>query len=267
MLERFTISSRHSLARDVTVYLPDARSHASGPLPLLILHDGQNLFDPARAHIPGRHWRVAETADVLIAGGQIPPLVIAGVDHAGPARITDFTPTPGDRADAGEAARYGRFLLDDLVPFLARAYGTRTDAEGVALGGSSLGGLATLAIARQFPGRVGRLLVMSPSVWWDDRVILRRLRRVGFLPRPRVWLDIGRREGARTVTDTRALRDILVYQTSALRYVEDPHGDHSEDAWARRLPAALEWLYSGPQVLGCSGPRLPHVMRAGSGGE
>ena len=57
-----------------------------------------------------------------------------------------------------------------------------------------LGGLVTLAIARQFPGRFGRLLVMSPSVWWDDRVILKRLRRVGFHPRPRVWLDIGRRD-------------------------------------------------------------------------
>ena len=115
---------------------------------------------------------------------------------------------------------------------------------GVAIGGSSLGGLATLAIARQFPGRVSRLLVMSPSVWWDDRVILHRLRRSGFQVRPRVWLDIGRREGAITVTDTRDLRDALIYQTTALKYTEDPMGDHTEDAWARRLPAALEWLYS-----------------------
>jgi enterochelin esterase-like enzyme len=111
------------------------------------------------------------------------------------------------------------------------------------MGGSSLGGLATLMIARQFPGRLGRLLVMSPSVWWDDRVVLKRLRRVGFQPRPRVWLDIGRREGAKALADARALRSALVWQTSALRYVEDPEGDHSERAWARRLPEALQWLY------------------------
>jgi enterochelin esterase-like enzyme len=133
--------------------------------------------------------------------------------------------------------------MDDLVPYLARAYGVRTDADGIAMGGSSLGGLVTPAIARQFPGRIGRLLVMSPSVWWDGRVILRRLGRVGLDPRPRVWLDIGRREGARVVTDARALRDVLVWQTSALKYVEDPGGKHSEADWARRLPEALAWLY------------------------
>ena len=227
----------------MTVYVPDAIRPACG-WPLLLLHDGQNLFDPERAHIPGRHWRVAETADALMADGRMPPVLIVGVDHGGDDRLAEFTPTRGERPDAGGSAFYGRFLLDELAPFLARAYGARLDAAGVAIGGSSLGGLVTLAIARQFPGRVSRLLVMSPSVWWDDRVILRRLRRVGFQVRPRVWLDIGRREGARTVTDTRALRDVLIYQTSALRYTEDPQGDHSEDAWARRLPAALEWLYA-----------------------
>jgi hypothetical protein len=62
-------------------------------------------------------------------------------------------------------------------------------------------------------------------------------------PRPRVWLDIGRREGARTIADTRALRDVLIWQTSALRYYEDPAGRHTEADWARRLPEALVWLY------------------------
>jgi hypothetical protein len=45
------------------------------------------------------------------------------------------------------------------------------------------------------------------------------------------------------VADARALRDVLVWQTSAMRYTEDAEGDHSERAWARRLPAALEWLW------------------------
>ncbi len=243
-IERFTISTARLAPREVTVYVPDSTDRGREPLPLLILLDGQNLFDPDRAHIRGQHWRVAEAADALIAAGRIPPLVIAGVDHAGERRIAEFTPTPGDHPGTGDVRDYGRLLLDDLVPYLRRAYGVRVNAEGLALGGSSLGGLATLAIARQFPGRISRLLVMSPSVWWDYRVILRRLRRVGFVPRPRVWLDIGRSEGARAITDTRALRDVLIWQTSALHYTEVPEGDHSERAWAARLPQALEWLYA-----------------------
>jgi enterochelin esterase-like enzyme len=246
-LEHFTIASPRSPARIVTVYLPDGR--APDGAPLLVLHDGQNLFEPERAHVPGQHWRVAETADALIAASRLPPLVIAGIDHAGEGRGREMTPTMGDRPGMGGGAAYGRFVMEDLVPFLARTYGVRTDAAGLALGGSSLGGLATLAIACQYPGRFGRLLVMSPSVWWDNRVILRRLRRTGLRPPPRVWIDIGRREGARTITDTRALRDALIWQTSALRYFEDPDGQHSEADWARRLPQALEWLYSSASPL------------------
>jgi enterochelin esterase-like enzyme len=87
------------------------------------------------------------------------------------------------QAPAG-AGIYGRFVMGEVVPYLAREFGVRTDRDGIAMGGASLGGLVTLAIARQFPGRIGRLLVMSPSVWWDKRVILRRLQRVGLAGRP-----------------------------------------------------------------------------------
>lgn len=230
--------------RQVTVFVPE-NSQKHAPLPLLLLHDGQNLFDPDRAYVQGQHWGVAETAGELIDAGQLAPLVIAGVDHAGDGRAFEMTPTRGNQPTGGGVALYGRFLMDDVVPELAKQFGVRTDAAGVAMGGSSLGGLATLSIALQFPGRMSRLLLMSPSVWWDDRVILRRLRRTRLQPRPRVWLDIGRREGGRTVSDTRALRDALVPQTTALHYFEDPRGQHTEGDWARRLGGALTWLYQG----------------------
>jgi len=242
-LRRVTIPDSYAPERQITVYLPAAHDPAI-PSPLLIMHDGQNLFEPDRAHVRGQHWQVAETADALIAAGTIPPIVIAGIDHAGEERGREMTPTPGDHAGAGGAGIYGRFVMGEVVPHLAREFGVRTDRDGIAMGGASLGGLVTLAIARQFPGRLGRLLLMSPSVWWDNRVILRRLQRVALGGRPRVWLDIGRREGAQTVTDTRLLRNVLISQTSALKYVEDPEGRHSEADWARRLPDALAWLYA-----------------------
>lgn len=236
------MASPGSTGREITIFAPE-NADKGAPLPLLLLHDGQNLFDPDRAFARGQHWRVAETASELIAAGRLPPIVIAGVDHSGDGRIFDMTPTLGTKPSGGGVALYGRFLMDDVVPKLAKEFNVRTDADGLSMGGSSLGGLATLSIALQFPGRIGRLLLMSPSVWWDDRVILRRLRRNRLRPRPRVWLDIGRREGGRTVSDTRALRDALVPQTSELHYFEDPAGQHSEVDWARRLPGALSWLY------------------------
>jgi len=168
-LERLTIPNSYAPTRPITVYLP-AGHDPKVPTPLLILHDGQNLFEPERAHVPGQHWQVAETADTLIAAGAIPPIVIAGVDHAGEDRGREMTPTPGDDTGAGGAGIYGRFVMGEVVPYLAREFGVRTDRDGIAMGGASLGGLVTLAIARQFPARIGRLVVMGGAIAVESRV-------------------------------------------------------------------------------------------------
>jgi predicted alpha/beta superfamily hydrolase len=249
--------------RDLTVFVPAGYPGSAGPYPLLLLHDGQNLFDPARA-FGGETWHVAETADAVIAAGTIPPLVIAGVDHGREARVREYTPTAGTEPGAGQVGRHARFLTEEVVPFLARQYAVRTDVDGLGLGGSSLGGLATVAVALATPGRFGRLIVMSPSVWWDRRAILRRLRRTPLEPVPRTWIDVGLKEGAKTVRDARDLADLLRRRSGGspaqsdgaalgqppddrtadhVRFVIDPEGDHSERSWARRFGAALGFCY------------------------
>jgi len=213
---------------------------------LLILHDGQNLFDPDRAHRPGHTWQVAETAAKLIEDGRMPPILIAGIDHAEGDRILEMTPTEGDHPGAGQVSRYGRFVVEELVPFIEAEYGLDTRAGGLAMGGSSLGGLATLAIALQYPSRFGRLLVMSPSLWWDDAVMLKRMRRQALTPDTRIWLDVRLKEGSQTATLVRRLRRMLTDQLDAghVNGIDDPVGDHTEDRWASRLPEALAWLFS-----------------------
>lgn len=233
--------------RRVTVWTPEHRNlGTSAPRPpsCLILHDGQNLFDPDRAHRPGHHWHVAETVTALTADGLLPPLVVAGIDHAGEQRLRELTPSDGDRA-GGDAWRYGRFVMEDLLPFLVDEYGVDVAPGALAMGGSSLGGLVTLVLAQQYPGRFGRLLVMSPSIWWDRALILRRLRRQPLVPATRVWLDIGHREGREALHNVRRLRRLLRDQLDAgqLGGTEEAQGDHTEDSWARRLPDALTWLY------------------------
>lgn len=242
--------------RRVTVWTPESAkastsaeastsAKATADQPLLILHDGQNLFDPDRAHRPGHTWQVAETAAKLIEEGRIPPMVIAGIDHAQEGRLVEMTPTEGDHPGAGQGARYGRFVVEELVPYLEAEYNVDTGGGSLGMGGSSLGGLATLAIAQQYPSRFGRLLVMSPSLWWDDSVMLKRMRRQPLAPGTRVWLDVGLKEGRQTATLVRRLRRMLTDQLDAgnLNGIDDPIGDHTEDRWASRLPEALAWLF------------------------
>jgi len=225
----------------VLVHLPPRYDAARRePYPVLLLHDGQNLA-AWRSGALGGSWHADETLDRLVTAGRIPPIVMVGIDHAGEDRVGEFTPTSESHAGAGRAREYTDWIVGDLLPALAADLHVRTDFDGLALGGSSLGGLATLWIAATCPERFGRLVVMSPSVWWDRRVILRHLRDAPLNPAARIWVDAGRKEGRMVVRDARALRDLLRQQGhEAVRYVEDPNGDHSEASWGRRFENALE---------------------------
>lgn len=238
--------------RRLTVYVPSVARRASATrLPLLVLHDGQNLFEGDRAYIPGQHWQVAESADRLIAERVIRPLVVCGVDHAGVGRIREMTPTPGAAGEGGGAARYAEMITGELLPFMRANYPVRPGPAHTALGGSSLGGLVTLCTALASPGVFGSLLVMSPAVWWDRRWILRQIaRRPEALAGTRIWLDVGLEEGAKAVADVRRLKAQVSalprparVRPVSLGYFEEPGADHSERSWARRLPQALTFLY------------------------
>jgi enterochelin esterase-like enzyme len=236
--------------RQISVYVPPGYEQDEGrAYPLLVLQDGQNLFDPKTAFIRGRTWRVAEHADAAIEAGEVEPLVIAGVANAGERRLAEYTPNRDWKLGGGEARSYGEMLIRELLPFLRARYRLLSDAEQTGLGGSSLGGLVSLWLGLQHPEIFGRLAVLSPSVWWNHRYIVRDVDEVGpVLPqRPRIWLDAGDREGRRTLADVELLDRRL--RAHGWRDGVDLHfeiardGTHDEAAWAERVRPMLAFLF------------------------
>jgi enterochelin esterase-like enzyme len=236
--------------RDISVYVPPGYEENDGRrYPLLILQDGQNLFDPRTSYIPGKTWRVAEHADDAIAAGEVEPLVIAGVANAGERRLAEYTPTRDWKLGGGEANQYALLLTRELLPFLQARYRLRAGADHTGLGGSSLGGLVSLWTGLRCADVFGRLAVMSPSVWWNHRYILGYLNDVAPLlhRRPRVWLDVGDQEGRRTLTDADMLHARLRKQ--GWRDGVDVHfeavsgGRHDESSWAERVRPMLRFLF------------------------
>src|SRR5215831_10270041 len=145
--------------RDVLVYLPPGYRRLSGRrYPVLYLHDGQNVFDTATS-FAGVEWGVDETAERLIRTKIIEPVIVVAVANMGEDRVHEYTPTPGvieakgrrKKRSRGLARLYGRFLIEELKPFIDRKYRTKPDPEFTGLGGSSLGGLVTLAIGILYP--------------------------------------------------------------------------------------------------------------------
>src|SRR4029453_2691091 len=185
--------------RDVLVYLPRGyRRLSRRRYPVLYLHDGQNVFDAATS-FAGVEWGVDETAEGLIKENLIEPLIIVAVGNTGEKRVDEYAPTRGvidakakrKKHSKGLARNYAQFLMDELKPYIDRKYRTNPGAEFTGLGGSSLGGLVTLAIVILYPQFFGRLMVMSPSIWWDNFAIYRLVDSIEQKPPLKICLDPG----------------------------------------------------------------------------
>jgi predicted alpha/beta superfamily hydrolase len=234
--------------RDLIVYLPPGYDdQPQRRFPLLYLHDGQNVFDGATSFIPGMDWHVGQTADACIGEGHVEPLIIVGVYNTGKQRLGEYTPTRAPRLGGGRANRYAKFLLEEVRPFLESNYRVLQGVDNTGIGGSSLGGLVSLYIGLRQPKIFGKIAALSPSVWWNQRIMLRFAAAAAVRPLPRIWLDIGTREGPRIVDDVERFRDVLLgkgWQLERdLHYQRIEGAEHNEAAWAERVGPFLQFLF------------------------
>jgi predicted alpha/beta superfamily hydrolase len=233
--------------RDLIVYTPPGyEAQQWRRFPVLYLHDGQNLFDGATSFIPGQDWHVGQTADDCIQTGKVEPLIIVGMYNT-KARIREYTPTHVPKLGGGRADRYAKFLLEEVKPFIEREYRALTGSQYNGIGGSSLGGLVSLYLGLKHSRMFGKIAALSPSVWWNQFVIHRFAQTATVDPRPRIWLDIGTREGQRIVQDVEKFRDVLLEKGwklgQDLHYERIEGAEHNEAAWAQRVGPFLQFLY------------------------
>ena len=240
--------------RNVIVYLPPGYEKNKTRYSVFYMHDGQNLFDGATSFIPGQEWRVDETAEALIKSKTIEPLIIVGIYNAGMERANEYTAAADPKYKAGgKADLYGRFLVEELKPFIDKTYRTKTDGAHTGLGGSSLGGLVSLYLGLKYPQVFTRIAVVSPAVWWADNQIVHYTDAQSHKPPLRIWVDIGTKEGRdakeaqKTVDDARLLKSKLIRkgwrEGKDLDYVEAEGAEHNEKAWAARAAQILEFLF------------------------
>lgn len=151
-------------------------------------------------------------------------------------------------AMGGEGPLYAAFLLNTVKPYIDLHYRTLPDAAHTAVGGSSLGGLISMHMALEYPDQIGHFLVVSPSVWWDNRIILQQVRSSQASIRPRIWLDAGTDEGPQVVPNTKDLYDQLLnsgWKESDIHYEIFEKAQHTERAWSERAGSMLRFINTG----------------------
>jgi uncharacterized protein len=169
------------------------------PRPVLYLTDGWYTF-PIATEI------VRATSPFSL--GQLRPLVVVGIrpatddlDALVAQHIRDLTPTPTMPAHLARRAAFGAggasamltLIRDVIAPHLESKYGLDPDDRG--LGGISLAGMFASWSLLTRPSGFRRFLAVSPSVYWDDELVLDDQRLPAVVAEPRdVYLAVGERE-------------------------------------------------------------------------
>ena len=83
--------SAYVTPREIQVWLPPGYGESpSARYPVLVMHDGQNLFDHIAA---GAEWQVDEAAEAGVRDGTLAPVIVVAVASTS-TRTLDYTPVP-----------------------------------------------------------------------------------------------------------------------------------------------------------------------------
>ncbi|MBP7589099.1 MAG: alpha/beta hydrolase [Thermoanaerobaculia bacterium] len=241
--------------RAVQVYLPAGYRAGRDRFPVLFLHDGQNLIDPATAFM--RSWHVERALDRHARDGA--PVIAVAIPNSGVRRVHEYAPFRDRRYGGGGGVAYLDWLLGTVQPLIEKNFRVARGRETTAIAGASMGGLISLFAYARFPEHFGLVGGMSPSLFFGDEALTRWVERHPIAP-GRIYLDIGTLEGRRNrrrktppkspsgaMRRLRKLRRILEEKGFVLgddlAWSEERGGRHDEAAWSRRLPGMLQFLF------------------------
>ncbi|MBU6213278.1 MAG: hypothetical protein KGP01_02345 [Actinomycetales bacterium] len=256
-----------------TVEVWEPQDGASGPRPLLLAHDGQNLFLPGRS-FGGVPWGL-DAALATLPAGTVLPYVVAPWNRPGHGRAADYTPQSIVENDAEVRAgffdyiaratgsmpsevpslngdAYAQWCAESLIPAVVASLDWHVDPTAVAVMGSSMGGLASAYALALRPDVYSAALCLSTHWLLGGHALARQLTQM--LPAAqrgaRVWFDHGTlnldatygpfQETADAVMRERGYREPAQWRTTV--YAD---ADHNEASWATRLPEVLRWWLCG----------------------
>jgi predicted alpha/beta superfamily hydrolase len=260
-----SMSSQHVAARNVDIWLPPGYDRESGKrYPVLYMHDGQNLFDPATSY-GGVDWGIDETMTTMVAAGEVREAIVVGVWNTSKRReeympqravqgvaqgAIDFN-VPGSTAARQQdiiSDRYLAFLVDELKPFIDANYRTLPDRADTLIMGSSMGGLVSQYAISKYPDVYGGAGCVSTHWPAGDGIALDDF--AAHLPDPathKYYFDYGTATLDETYEPYQRRADEILRKAG---YVEGRNwitrkfdgAEHSEKAWRLRVGEPLAFL-------------------------
>jgi predicted alpha/beta superfamily hydrolase len=222
------------------------------------MHDGQNLFQPENS-FGGKTWRVAEAlSEMTDFAGNLP--VVIGPWNSGITRAAEYAPQDAIEGSGepiqfvGEQTsevllgnKYQLELLNEIIPAVASVIRLRTDRKSIAIGGSSMGGLASLYAIAKHPDKYGTALSLSTHFPMSSLKFVEHF--MSLMPSPesgnRLWLDHGTTELDASYAKH---HEVAIEKLHALGYKHPqleshiyPGTGHNEHDWSLRIKSILQW--------------------------
>lgn len=243
-------------------------------LPVLYMHDGQNLFD-ASTTWNHQSWEMDSVVSILASRGEIVPPVIVGVHSMSSTRVADLMPVapfadsdilkdlnkPGLINSPLRGDEYAAFIANDLRNYIESNYRILPGMNNTSVMGSSMGGLMSAYILCEYPDVFGSAGCLSthwvgdidayaagneafPQAMYD--YLLKKMPRDG---KHRVYFD----RGTMTIDAYYGKWDDKIIEMAEsigftrpdrLDSYVDEGASHEENAWMRRVERPLRFLYS-----------------------
>jgi enterochelin esterase-like enzyme len=186
-----------SASRTVRIYLPPSyHKQLARRYPVLLLHDGENLFSSAGTNIcfGWGNWELDKTVDELCRDGKMQEIILVGVDNS-PARYAEYCGRhrSSDSSTPTEFENYTSFLIQELKPRIDSEYRSRPEPANTGIMGSSMGGLCSIALAWDHPEVFGGAASLSGAFQVEQTNFLNNLLRPyqGKTKPVRLYLDSG----------------------------------------------------------------------------
>ena len=244
------VPSAYVPARNVDVWLPPSYAkHPQRRYPVLYMHDGQNLFDPALAYT-GIDWDMDGAMTRLIGEGTVREAIVVAISNT-PLRGREYMPAKAVPAQARArllSDEYLRFVVEELKPAIDATYRTHADRADTFVMGASMGGLISAYAMAEHPQVFGGAGCVSTHWPADDGVVIDYLST--HLPDRRThrfYFDHGTATLDASYAPYQARMDELLERAGWRRgrdftSREFPGAEHNERAWRDRVDVPLRFL-------------------------
>lgn len=170
--------------RKIYIQLPEEYDRTTKTYPLLIVLDGEWLFDIVRSNL---HFY----SEVEVMGNILPEMILVGIENVD--RDRDFVPTPDPNdppifKTAGRADHFAKFLAEELFPYLEMSFRSKPNRTVV---GWSFSGLFALYAALKHQELFDAYLCCGPAIWWEDELVVKLFNEIPICNKKRVVITCG----------------------------------------------------------------------------